>query len=86
MEGISYNIITDSDDNTIGFYKDLKEMLKGAMIQSIKDDKYLDTITPEELELLSDLESFSECEELLILSDNNGMGYTLKTYRESLKK
>ena len=75
------NVITDDLEQKIGFYKDLKDMLKSAMIDAIKADRYLEVITPEELELLDDLEKYKDFGGLLVLSDNNGMGYTITPYK-----
>lgn len=75
------NIITDDLDQKIGFYKDLKNMLKSTMIQAINDDRYLEVITPEAVDLLDDLEKFKSYDGLLVLSENNGMGYTITPYK-----
>lgn len=75
------NIITDDLEQKIGFYKDLKAMLKSAMIDAIKADRYLEVITPEAVDLLDDLEKFKSYDGLLVLSENNGMVYTITPYK-----
>lgn len=79
-----FNTITNDDGDTLGFYKDLKTLLISEIEEELKHDNY-EVIGDDRRELLEELDRFKEYEELLILSENNGMGYTVKTYRESLK-
>ena len=77
------NTITNGEGDMLGFYSDMLETLKSELIESIDNGHY--EILEQYGEILEELGRYKESEELLILSDNNGMGYTVKTYTESLK-
>ena len=75
------NCIYDSNnDETIGFYEDLKkgiieqakELLDGGDYENARDMA----------DLLSELEEHKEDGGLLVLSDNNGMGWGIRKYKE----
>ena len=76
---MSNNVITDGFENQIGFYNDLKEMLKDTMINEIKGDNFA-AINPEMVELLEDLDKYQDYGGLLVISENNGMGWTVTKY------
>lgn len=77
------NTITNNEGDMLGFYGDMLETLKSELIESIDNGHY--EILEQYGEILEELGRYKESEELLILSENNGMGYTVKTYTESLK-
>lgn len=78
------NVISDGQDLLIGFYKDLKSYLLSEITEEINNSNYT-VIGDEWRELLEELESYKECEELLVIN-NGGMGFVVMTYAESLKK
>lgn len=74
------NCIYDSNNNdTIGFYKDIRAGLKKQAEEFIKSDDF--EMAQEIANLLLDLEAYTDNERLLVLSDNNGMGYTINEYK-----
>ena len=76
------NVIYTNDDEAIGFYKDLRKVIIDQIHQLIEQKDYENASSL--LDELMDLEQFSECEELLITSDNNVMGFTVEKYKEKL--
>lgn len=80
-----FNTITNDNGDTIGFYQDLKVLLISEIEEELKHDNYA-VLGDDRRELLEELDHYKESEELLIISENNGMGYTVKTYIESFKK
>lgn len=77
------NVIYTSDDEAIGFYKDLRKVIIEQIHQLIEQKDYENASSL--LDELMDLEQYSECEELLITSDNNGMGFTVEKYKDKVK-
>ena len=68
------NTIYTSLDSTIGYYKDIKDGYKDLIQDAIKQDDYE---TVEELTAqLKDIEDYKEYDGLLVLSMNNGFGFT----------
>lgn len=75
------NCIYNSNDNiTIGYYQDLKAGLKKIVEDYIKDDNWEEA--KDMADLLLDLNEWADNGNLLVLSDNNGMGYTIKEYEK----
>ena len=78
MIGDKNNTIFNDMDETIGYYKDIVALYKSL----IKDAA--DRNDPEEIQSLSEqldeINEFSEYDDLLVLSDNKGMGFTCKKY------
>lgn len=75
------NCIYNSNDNiTIGYYKDLKAGLKKVIEDYIKDDNWEEA--KDMADVLLDFNAWADNENLLVLSDNNGMGYTIKEYEK----
>lgn len=75
------NCIYDSNnDETIGFYEDLragiieqtKELLDGGDYENARDMA----------ELLTELDGYKAETGLLVLTDNNGMGWGIRKYSE----
>lgn len=75
------NIIYNDKDETIGYYNDLYKLYEGEITRAVKTrniegaKQYL-----EELDEMSELANYDG---LIILSDNNGMGFTARPYKES---
>lgn len=75
---MSSNVIYNNNDETIGYYNDLykifteeiKRMLDGHDIEGAK----------EQMEYLEELSDLANYDGLVILSMNNGMGFTAKPY------
>lgn len=78
---MSNNIIyNDNNNNTIGYYKDLKAELKKIIEDYIKEDNWEEA--KDMADLLLDLNAWTDNGNLLVLSDNNGMGYSIKEYEK----
>lgn len=73
-------IFDDRNNDTIGFYKDIKAGLKKQAEEYIKSDNF--EMAQEITDILLDLVAPADDETLLVLSDNNGMGYTIKEYKK----
>ena len=71
-------IYTDMDD-TIGFYKDLARGYKEMISQAVSSEDYEEA--KDLMEQLEEIKEYSEYDDLLILSMNNGMGFTCKPYQ-----
>lgn len=73
------SVLYDSNDNILGFYKDLKEYLADQLheVAGRADWEGAREVT----ELLMDLERWQSSTRLLVLSENNGMGNTIREYR-----
>ena len=71
-------VIINNDDNVLGYYKDLKEFLKDGVKQFIKDEF---EAAAGMLEELIELEEYKEESKLLILSENNGMGFSVRVFK-----
>lgn len=69
------NIIVADNDDLIGYYKDLKAYLDKTLKLFIDNEQYeeVESMT----ELIQDLRPYSDCEHLLRISNNNGMGNTI---------
>lgn len=75
------NCIYNSNDNiTIGYYKDLKAGLKKVIEDYIKEDNWEEA--KDMADVLLDLNEWADNGNLLVLSDNNGMGWTIKEYEK----
>lgn len=77
MENCIYN---SNDNSTIGYYKDLKAGLKKVIEDYIKEDNWEEA--KDMADLLLDFNAWADNENLLVLSNNNGMGYSIKEYEK----
>ena len=77
------NIITTDYDDIIGYYKDLQKYLKEQAQEFLKDTNWEEA--KDLCELLLDLNAWADNENLLVISNNNGMGYTIKEYKDTIK-
>lgn len=73
-------IFNDVTNNSIGFYEDMKRMLQGQAEEFIRSENW--EMAKEVADILLDLNAYADNESLLTLSDNNGMGYTIKEYEK----
>lgn len=73
-------IFNDVTNNNIGFYEDMKRMLQGQAEEFIRSENW--EMAKEVADILLDLNAYADNESLLTLSDNNGMGYTIKEYEK----
>lgn len=72
------NVILNDMDESIGFYKDLVALYKDLISEATKNN---DTEEIKDLaEQLDEINEFKDYDDLLILSMNNGMGFTCKKY------
>lgn len=77
---MSDNVIQNDMDETIGYYNDLYKIFEGVIIDALKS-RDIDT-AKEQLEYLDELGDWANYDGLLVLSMNNGMGFTAKPYRK----
>lgn len=77
---MSDNTIFNDMDESIGYYKDLYKVFADLIIEATgKQD--LDT-AEEQLSYLKKMEDYKDYGDLLVLSMNNGMGFTITKYRD----
>lgn len=75
------NIIYNSYNNThIGYQKDLVAYIKTCLDDYVKQEAW--ESVKDMADLLLDLNGWADNESLLVLSDNNGMGYTINEYKK----
>ena len=78
---MSDNIIYNSYNNThIGYQKDLVAYIK-TCLEDYKKQEAWESVK-DIADLLLDLNEWVDNENLLVLSDNNGMGYSIKEYEK----
>lgn len=73
-------IFDDATSDTIGFYADMKKGLRAQAVEYIDAGDYENA--SDVCEILLELESWREFGGLLVLSENNGMGWTIKEYKK----
>ena len=80
MTGDKSNTIFNDMDETLGYYKDIvalyQDLISGATERN--DMEEVKMLADE----LNEINEFKEYDGLLVLSENNGMGFTAKPYRE----
>lgn len=80
MTGNKDNVIFNDMDESIGYYKDLYASIASVAFDALKDG---DTETAQEqVEYLLELDEWKDYDGLLVLSMNNGMGFTCKPYKK----
>jgi len=72
-------IYNDNDNSIIGYYKDIKAGLKKIIEDYIKEDNWDEV--KDMTEVLQELNEMDDKGGLLVLSNNNGMGYTISEYK-----
>ena len=78
------NVILNSKDEQVGYYEDLRACLEWSVAEFVKSKDYEQA--REMCDLLTDLETYSDYEEILVLSENNGMGYTIRKYVDTISQ
>ena len=73
------NIITTDYGDIVGYYKDLQDYLKEQAQEFLKDTNWEEA--KDLCDLLLDLNAWADNNNLLVISNNNGMGYTIKEYK-----
>lgn len=74
------NVILNSMDESIGYYNDLYAMFYDVIVDALKS-RDIET-AKEQLEYLDEMGEYANYEGLLVLSENNGMGFTCKPYEK----
>ena len=78
---MSDNIIYNSYNNThIGYQKDLVAYIKTCLEDYVKQEEWENA--KDMADLLLDFNEWADNPSLLVLSDNNGMGYSIKEYEK----
>lgn len=78
------NVILNSKDEQVGYYADLVAAIKYGVELYLKDNDFENAGTG--IEVLNDLAEYSDYGELLVVSDNNGMGYTVRKYIDTISQ
>lgn len=73
-------IYNSNDDTTIGYYKDLVRFYKHYIKQKLDEGEYEEA--KELMDELAEIEEFKDYDGLLVLSQNNGMGFTCNKYQD----
>lgn len=74
------NVIFNDRDESIGYYNDLYAVFYSVIVDALKS-RDIET-AKEQLEYLDEMSEYANYDGLLVLSENNGMGFTCKRYRE----
>ena len=74
------NVIFNDMDESIGYYKDLYAMFVSVIEDAVKEHDS-DTVH-EQIEYLVELDEWKDYDGLLVISMNNGMGFTAKPYEK----
>ena len=77
------NNIIEKDDNLIGYYDELKKYLKDCLILYVEQDN-MDEVR-DIADDIDELNELSEYDGLIILSENNGMGFSARKYEGVFK-
>ena len=73
------NIIYNQNDEAIGYYDAMKKMLQKQGRDFIKGEEY--ESAQDTCEMLIELENYKDFNGLLVMSENNGMGWTIREYK-----
>lgn len=77
---MSNNIITNDKDEVIGYYNDLYNMYVEEITNLLKSHSLEEAQL--QLENLNEMADLCNYDGLIVLSDNNGMGFTARKYGE----
>lgn len=84
LEQKNDNIIYNSYNNThIGYQKDLVAYIKTCLDDYKKQDNWEEV--KDMADLLLDFNAWADNENLLVLSDNNGMGWSIREYDKNME-
>ena len=73
------NTITNDKDELIGYYSDLVKEIKDNAREALTANEYEQV--EDMLEVLRLLDRYTDEDGLLVISENNGMGYTVDIYK-----
>lgn len=76
MENLIYNSDTDE---TYGFYSDLVKFYKGEIKSAVDRNDYDEA--KDLMEQLKEIDNWTDLDGILVLSMNNGMGFTVNKYK-----
>ena len=77
-------IFDDRNNNSIGFYGDLYNGIKEQGVEFMKQGDYEQVQTS--CEILELLEKLKDFDGLIVISENNGMGWTCEKYVDYSKR
>ena len=80
MNGNDNLIFRNSTGRVYGFYKDLREGLVKQVEEFTEQENW--EMVKTMADLLLDMNAWADNDNMLVLSDNNGMGYTIKEYEK----
>lgn len=80
MIGNKDNVILNDMDESIGYYKDLYASIASVAIDALNDGDA--ETAQEQCEYLVEMSEWKDYGDLLVLSMNNGMGFTCKPYKK----
>mgnify|MGYP006992122412 CR=1 FL=1 len=78
------NTIFNDMDETIGYYSDLVRGYKKLIKEAVERDDYEEA--KDLMEQLEEINQWTDNDGLLVLSMNNGMGFTCRTYQPKQSK
>lgn len=78
------NTIFNDMDETIGYYSDLARGYKKLIKEAVERDDYEEA--KDLMEQLEEINEWTDCDGLLVLSMNNGMGFTCRQYQPKQSK
>lgn len=73
-------IYNDANENMIGYYKDLNKELTNELKDFAEEQNW--EMVQDITGLLTELTDWADNKNLLVISTNNGMGYTIKEYEK----
>ena len=76
-----YNVIENDAGELFGFYSDILEYLKSELVDSINAGHY--EIMGQYSEIFEELTKLENYGGIIKISDNNGMGYTIREYKNN---
>ena len=79
MENLIYNSNTDE---TYGLYSDLVKFYKGEIKSAVDKNEYDNAV--DLIEQLQEIDNYTDYDGVLVLSMNNGMGFTVNKYKGEL--
>lgn len=79
MENLIYNSDTDE---TYGLYSDLVKFYKGEIKSAVDKNEYDNAV--DLIEQLQEIDNYTDYDGVLVLSMNNGMGFTVNKYKGEL--
>lgn len=77
-------IFNDMDETTIGYYSDIARGYKKLIKEAVDRNEYEEA--KDLMEQLEEINEWTDCDDLLVLSMNNGMGLTCRLYQPKQSK